>query len=215
MEQIVAENAAINRLYEELQKTGHISDDQKKRLTTMFGNRFLSACKAIEEGKVKNYLFHPSERTVWIVVGKEDEYQILPRVGFCSCNDFYFRVISHEASLCYHLIAQKLAEALKRFILVENPDEAYEPLMEGWRKIKAEKRRLPIGEVENVRRILEVILSEEGELPISRLLEEVRKTGFNSLTTRHLSIIMVADKRKRFKCERGLWILVKDSASTR
>ncbi|MDQ1280531.1 MAG: hypothetical protein QG670_1794 [Thermoproteota archaeon] len=211
MEQTVTENEAIDRIYQEIQQAGNISNDQKNRLTELFGNRFQSALKAIDVGKVKKYLFHPSERIVWIVVGKEGDYQILPRVGFCSCNDFYFRVISHEATLCYHLIAQKLAEALKKFILIENSDEAYGPLMDDWRKIQSETRRLPIGEVENVRKIVEIILSEEGELPISPLLEEVKKTGFNSLTTRHLSSIMIADKRKRFKCKQGLWILVKAS----
>lgn len=215
MEQIVTEKAVISRLYEEIHKIRYLRDDQIKRLAEIFGSRFQSAYKAIQAGKVKKYLFHPSERVVWIVAGKEGEYQVLPRIGFCSCNDFYFRVVGHDAFLCYHLIAQELAEALEGYVLVEKPDEACEPLMEVWRKIKVEKRRLPLGEVENVRRVVEAILSEEGELSISQLLEEVRKTGFHSLTGRHLSNIMVADKRKRFKCRRELWILIKDSASTR
>ncbi|RJS90038.1 hypothetical protein CW700_01840, partial [Candidatus Bathyarchaeota archaeon] len=79
------------------------------------------------------YTFQPSGRVVWIVVGKEGEYQILPRAGYCSCDDFYFRIINGEAGLCYHLIAQRLAEALGRFEEVEEGDEFYDALMAEWR----------------------------------------------------------------------------------
>lgn len=91
MGQIVAEDAVMNRLYEEIRTTKCIGEDQIKHLVEVFGSRFKNAYRAIEEGRVNKYLFHPSERVVWIVAGKEGEYQVLPRVGFCSCNDFYFR----------------------------------------------------------------------------------------------------------------------------
>lgn len=211
---VIAEEAVFSQIYDEILKTKHMIDGHVEHLTKVFGSRFQSAYKAIEEGRVRKYLFHPSGRIVWIVAGKEGEYQVLPIVNFCSCNDFYFRVISHEAFLCYHLIAQKLAEALDKYVLVERADEAYEALMEGWRRIRVEERRLPMGEVENVRRVAEAILSEAGELSVSQLLDEVKKTGFNLLTTRHLANILVADKGKRFKCREGVWTLVRRSVAT-
>lgn len=214
MGSVIAEEAVFSQTYDEILKTKYMADGHVERLTKVFGGRFQSAYKAIEEGRVRKYLFHPSGRVVWIVAGKEGEYQVLPLVNFCSCNDFYFRVISHEAFLCYHLIAQKLAEALDKYVLVEKSDEAYESLMEEWRRTRVEERLLPIGEVENVRRVAEAILSEAGELSTSQLLDEVKKTGFNLLTIRHLANILVADKGKRFKCRKGVWTLVKSSVAT-
>jgi len=214
MESTISEEAIFNQLYDEIRRTKCMTDGHIERLTEVLGSRFQNAHKATEERHVRKYLFHPSGRVVWIVAGKEGEYQVLPIVNYCSCDDFYFRVISHETFLCYHLIAQKLAEALDKYVLVEKPDEEYESLMKKWRRVKAEERRLSIGEVENVRRVAEAILSEAGELSISQLLEEVKKVGFNLLTTHHLANILVADKGKRFKCKKGVWTLVKSSIAT-
>ena len=208
MELSVPDKEALDKLYDEIQNERCITEVHLKNLIALLGNRVKQSFKAVEDGRVKKYLFHPSEKSVWIVVGKEGDYQILPRAHFCSCDDFYFRVISNEAFLCYHLIAQKLSEALGTYILIEKPDEDYEPLMSEWRKIKIEKRQLSILEVENVRRIVEAILSEVNDLSTSQLLEEVGKNGFH-LTIRHLVNILITDKRKRFKCRRELWSLIK------
>ncbi|MFP3985697.1 MAG: hypothetical protein ACLFU9_07030, partial [Candidatus Bathyarchaeia archaeon] len=83
---------------------------------------------------VKKYVFKPSSRIVWIVVGKERDYLIMPTADFCTCNDFYFRVMDKQIHLCYHLIAQKLAETLESYELYEEEDELYEVLMKEWKK---------------------------------------------------------------------------------
>ena len=87
----------------------------------------------MEERRVKHYVFEPSGRRAWIVVGKGGEYQILPASGYCGCNDFYFRVIDGEAGFCYHLIGQRLAEALDSYDLVHEGDEFFDALMTEWR----------------------------------------------------------------------------------
>lgn len=51
---------------------------------------------------VRQLLFHPSGRKIWIVVGKDDEYWTDPELGFCSCKDFYFVSLSGGKE-CYHL----------------------------------------------------------------------------------------------------------------
>ncbi|WP_309491970.1 hypothetical protein [Candidatus Hecatella orcuttiae] len=101
-----------------------------------FGKRGENALKALEDGAVKKYIFEPSGRVVWVVVGKERDYQVLPSVNYCSCDDFYFRVLDGETSLCYHVIAQKISELLGRFEVIVDSDEIYEALMEEWRQIK-------------------------------------------------------------------------------
>jgi predicted nucleic acid-binding Zn finger protein len=50
----------------------------------------------VKEKRVKKYIFKPSNRVRWIVVGRTRDYIVLPSVGYCSCEDFFFRVMSHE-----------------------------------------------------------------------------------------------------------------------
>lgn len=108
------------------------------KLLKRFGKRFENAWKALLEGAVKKYVFEPSGRIVWIVVGKERDYQLLPEVAYCTCDDYYFRVLDGEALLCYHLIAQRLAEALNRYEEFRESDELYDSLMAEWRYLKKE-----------------------------------------------------------------------------
>jgi predicted nucleic acid-binding Zn finger protein len=60
---------------------------------------------------------------------------IFPDAGFCSCEDFYFRVLDREIHLCYHLIAREMSEALGWFDCLEERDELYQGLMKEWRKV--------------------------------------------------------------------------------
>lgn len=209
MVSFTSEKEVFNELYNEILRVKCIKEPLFKNLVKLLGKRFIQAHKAIEDEKVKKYVFYPTNKSIWIVHGNEGEYQILPKAAFCSCNDFYFRVISNEIFLCYHLVAQKLAETLDKYILIKKSDEDYKTLMTKWRKIRPKNRSLSIKEVGNVRRLSEAVLSEIGELSISQLLVEIEKNGLQ-LTPRHLANILSTDKKKRFKCKRGLWILTKN-----
>ena len=105
------------------------------QLCEAFGSRFTKALEALKEERVKKYFFKPSNRIVWIVVGREREYLVMPAADFCSCDDFYFRVMDKEVHLCYHLIAQKMAEALEWYDKVEEDDDLYDSLMEEWKRV--------------------------------------------------------------------------------
>jgi len=108
-----------------------------KNLTILyetFGQRFTRAFEALKENRVKKYVFKPSDKTIWIAVGKERDYLIMPQAEFCTCDDFYFRVLDRQVHLCYHLIAQKIANALGWYEPVEEHDELYETLMQEWKK---------------------------------------------------------------------------------
>ncbi len=111
-----------------------IKESDLDTLSTVFGQRFEKALKATEGRRVKKYIFKPSNRVVWIVVGKGRDYLIMPIAYFCTCDDFYFRVMDRQIHLCYHLIAQKLAEALGIFELYEEQDKLYDILMREWKK---------------------------------------------------------------------------------
>jgi predicted nucleic acid-binding Zn finger protein len=118
-------------------KNNEITDQQLIQLSDVFGSRFIKAWEAVQEDRVKKYIFSPSGRIVWIVVGREREYQIMPAAGFCSCDDFYFRVMDRETNICYHLIAQKLADALTRYDKITEEDRLYDCLMDEWKKVTA------------------------------------------------------------------------------
>ncbi len=67
----------------------------------------------VKDGRVKKYIFN--DVVLWVVVGKERDYLVLPNI-YCSCEDFYVRVVSRmEKKYCIHLIAQKIAEESKEY----------------------------------------------------------------------------------------------------
>jgi predicted nucleic acid-binding Zn finger protein len=185
-----------------------VPEEIHRILWNVFRTRFGNALEAVEGDKVKKIVFKLSNRIVWCVSGKERNYLILPDAGYCSCEDFYFRVISHEEFICYHLLAQKLAQALGRYIIVEEKDERYEEVVLKMAREGEQARKLPIAKVENIRRIVAGVLSEEKCLPLGKLLEAVREAGFPELTRKHLVSILVADKTKRFRSFEGLWDII-------
>jgi len=128
------EEAVLGEICENAKKQGFVSDEDQAKLRDFFGERFEKALRLVEEKRVKRYKFEPSGRIVWIAVGREKEYQMLPKAVYCCCDDFYFRVIDGEAGLCYHLIGHRLAEALRQLQDVRDGDEFYEPLMAEWRR---------------------------------------------------------------------------------
>ena len=124
----------LNSICKESKAEGKLTGKNLTKLYEIFGQRFVKAFEALKEGRVKKYVFKPSSRTVWIVVGKERDYLIMPKAEFCSCDDFYFRVLDKKVHLCYHLIAQKMANALEWFEKIEEQDTLYDSLMKEWRK---------------------------------------------------------------------------------
>lgn len=124
----------LNLICKEAKTDGKLTGKNLTKLYEIFGQRFVKAFEALKENRVKKYIFKPSKRTVWIVVGKERDYLVMPEAEFCSCDDFYFRVLDREVHLCYHLIAQKLANVLEWYETIEEHDELYETLMAEWKK---------------------------------------------------------------------------------
>ncbi|RLI37863.1 hypothetical protein DRO60_04115 [Candidatus Bathyarchaeota archaeon] len=140
-----AELRELEEVCAEVRRLGYLSFSHLARLFRAFGQRLAGALEALRERRVKRYLFRPSGRTIWVVVGKRAEYLILPRAPYCSCDDFFFRVIDGEAKLCYHIIAQRLAECLNWFEELEVPDEEYAALVEELRNLAARPSHLGPG----------------------------------------------------------------------
>ena len=61
----------------------------------------------------------------------------MPEAEFCTCDDFYFRVLDKKVHMCYHLLTQKIAQNLNWFETIEENDECYDMLMNEWKKATA------------------------------------------------------------------------------
>lgn len=128
---------------------GTVSNNHVNTLITTFGQRVNKALEALSESRIKKYAFQPSGRIVWIVVGKERDYLVMPAGGYCSCDDFYYQF--DHGHICYHIIAQKLAESLGRFDLFEDDDDFFDILIREWKQPEEHpppkhKKIKPVGE---------------------------------------------------------------------
>jgi len=127
----------LNAICREAKAEGKLSGKSLTELYELFSQRFTKALNALKENRVKKYVFKPSGKTVWIVIGRERDYLIMPEAEFCMCDDFYFRVLDRKIHLCYHLIAQKIACNLGWYETLEESDRLYESLMNEWKKATA------------------------------------------------------------------------------
>ena len=128
------EHTVLAQVLRDLRVSKEISRQNWQRLRDVFGNRFTNAWRLVTENRVKKYVFTPGNRTLWIAIGQNAEYLIYSNAGYCSCSDFYFRVLDNEKAYCYHVLAQMLAEALEFYDLIEEDDEAYDQLMAIWKR---------------------------------------------------------------------------------
>jgi predicted nucleic acid-binding Zn finger protein len=133
----ISEIDTLNAVCKTAKTEGKLSGKNLTALYDLFGQRFTKALEALKENRIKKYAFKPSNRTVWIVIGRERDYLIMPEAEFCTCDDFYFRVLDKKVHLCYHLIAQKIAQNLGWFEVLEENDELYPSLMDEWKKATA------------------------------------------------------------------------------
>jgi predicted nucleic acid-binding Zn finger protein len=106
------EESVLKQACQQISRTHAISDDVKNMLVKAFDRNFVEAMKLVDQNRVKQVRFAPSGRVIWVVTGRKREYQVVPQSMFCTCDDYYFRVLGRKKQLCYHLIAQHLAEAL-------------------------------------------------------------------------------------------------------
>lgn len=125
----------LNSICKAAKKEDKLSGKNLTALYDLFGQRFTKALEALKENRVKKYVFKPSNRTVWIVVGRERDYLVMAEAEFCTCDDFYFRVLDKKIHLCYHLIAQKISCNLKWYEVIDETDELYPSLMDEWKKL--------------------------------------------------------------------------------
>ena len=135
-----SEPGTLKRVSEELNKTHSLTSEQKDLLAKIFEKRLPPAIALVEGRKVVNLRFRPSGRNVWTVKGRTGEYQVIPESLFCTCDDYYFRVMDNKKQLCYHVIAQQLAAALGHYDMTELSDSQYAELVSRWTERTSSRR---------------------------------------------------------------------------
>jgi predicted nucleic acid-binding Zn finger protein len=83
----------------------------------------------VRSGSVKQMLFLPSDKKIWVVIGRDNEYWTDPELGFCSCKDFYFTTLSGGQD-CYHLKSVRKTIQQKGFTAIEFDDSDYIHLLQ-------------------------------------------------------------------------------------
>ncbi|MFX0170174.1 MAG: hypothetical protein ACFE89_12600 [Candidatus Hodarchaeota archaeon] len=126
----------LSSIFEEIAKTQSLSGSDLVTLSQLCGERFWKALHAVVSDLVKKYIFEPSGREAWIVVGKSRDYRVLSQI-YCDCEDFYINVIvKRDADLCYHILAKILADALGIFSELRVDDMMYETLRNEWEALE-------------------------------------------------------------------------------
>lgn len=84
---------------------------------------------AVSAGSVKQLVFQPSGRVIWIVVGRDNEHWADPALGFCTCKDFYFKALSGGPE-CYHLKSVRSAIRTRRPVAIGFDDSEYTQILQ-------------------------------------------------------------------------------------
>ena len=74
--------------------------------------------------RIKLHIFVPSDRKIWTIVTKNNEYWLDLDLDYCTCKYYFFKTLSGKDS-CIHL--KSLAEALrlKEYDRIEFQDDEY------------------------------------------------------------------------------------------
>lgn len=112
-------------------KTIDSKEELASRFTSYSDNQsqFERAMEAALGGCVKKHVFLPSGRYIYTVVGSNADEFIDPDKPFCSCESFFYGVLSTKVKYCYHLLSYKIADESGLIQEVRFDDEEYDAFM--------------------------------------------------------------------------------------
>jgi len=112
----------------------HLTQEDIEYFKIKYGKKFVKALRTVEEKKIVRYQFSPSESVTWIAKGRGRQYLVIPEL-YCTCRSFYQEaVIARETNMCYHLLAQRIAEIRKEYETQESTDTERRKLYVEWRR---------------------------------------------------------------------------------
>ncbi len=83
---------------------------------------------AVSEKRVKLHVFEPSNRKLWTIVGKGEEYWLDPEMDYCSCSGFYYGQLNGKKE-CYHIDSVKLAQKENKVEIIKFSDDEFEDFL--------------------------------------------------------------------------------------
>ena len=92
-----------------------------------YGSKFDKAVDTALAHGVKEIRFSPSGRRLYVVVGRLGDELIDPERPYCSCGNFYFKVVRGSDETCYHLLSFKIASQSALLDGISFDDEEYGP----------------------------------------------------------------------------------------
>ncbi|XP_009787464.1 uncharacterized protein LOC107784698 [Nicotiana tabacum] len=103
------------KVWEGIQSTHSVNDDQLSILHFLFGKNFERATRIVDQRGVKRILGKPSGRSIFKVVGeskRKEEYLCFPE-HYCACYSFFYDIVNRGEQLsCKHQLAVRLASSL-------------------------------------------------------------------------------------------------------
>ena len=116
------------KIFSLLEKTGKLTGPLIQQFRDNYGDLFFKALEYIQVDthKVVKNIFQPSELIIWSVQGVEQTYVVYPEI-YCQCQSFQMDAIyrNRKFKMCKHLLAQKLAESLNLFEIIERKDSTF------------------------------------------------------------------------------------------
>lgn len=111
-----------------------MSEDKERLRESMaefskHGKKFDKALDTVLAGSVKECRFEPSGRKLFTVVGTLGDEFIDPERPYCSCSNFFFRVLGGREELCYHLLSYHIAARAGKVDIVRFDDNEYGPYL--------------------------------------------------------------------------------------
>ena len=94
-----------------------------------YGKKLDRAIDTVLAGAVKESVFLPSGRKVITVVGRLGDELIDPERPYCSCSNFFFRILGGKEETCYHLLSHRIATKVGKVDTVNFSDEEYGPYL--------------------------------------------------------------------------------------
>ena len=97
------------KLFKKLEQSSLLTEELKREIIEVYGQRGIKALEAIKEGRV----IKRGER--WFVQGKAEEYEVVKNL--CTCKDFVLNVVTGRAGVdaCYHVLAKRICELLDAY----------------------------------------------------------------------------------------------------
>ncbi len=105
--------------------SARMQQEIKKKYLEVFEQKWDRISESVQGENAYRYVFLPSGLLFWLILGKTNEYLLLPPY-YCSCHDFYFNAVSKKREICcYHIITQIICQGSSRFITIYKDDGMY------------------------------------------------------------------------------------------